>query len=141
MLGIYIEGVLGRRDDVPPVFFPDNSSAPPSLGFPIPIRAGGLISLPLLEKPLAVRGMTLNEVERAIQHAYTVEQKLLNPESLRVLVDLQKPRQYRVLVIRQEGGEGAQGDVSMSISNHKRCLLYTSPSPRDVEESRMPSSA
>ena len=24
---------------------------------------------------------------------------------------------------------------------HKDCLLYTSPSPRDVEESRMPSSA
>ena len=24
---------------------------------------------------------------------------------------------------------------------YKRCLLYTSPSPRDVEESRMPSSA
>ena len=29
------------------------------------------------------------------------------------------------------------------VSNHKfiGCLLYTSPSPRDVEESRMPSSA
>jgi len=25
--------------------------------------------------------------------------------------------------------------------NYRRCLLYTSPSPRDVEESRMPSSA
>ena len=25
--------------------------------------------------------------------------------------------------------------------NYKACLLYTSPSPRDVEESRMPSSA
>ena len=25
--------------------------------------------------------------------------------------------------------------------NYKYCLLYTSPSPRDVEESRMPSSA
>ena len=25
--------------------------------------------------------------------------------------------------------------------NPKACLLYTSPSPRDVEESRMPSSA
>ena len=25
--------------------------------------------------------------------------------------------------------------------NNKSCLLYTSPSPRDVEESRMPSSA
>ena len=30
--------------------------------------------------------------------------------------------------------------VSMS-SNNVVCLLYTSPSPRDVEESRMPSSA
>ena len=27
------------------------------------------------------------------------------------------------------------------IINPKSCLLYTSPSPRDVEESRMPSSA
>ena len=29
------------------------------------------------------------------------------------------------------------------VANHvpKGCLLYTSPSPRDVEESRMPSSA
>ena len=28
-----------------------------------------------------------------------------------------------------------------SIDEQKVCLLYTSPSPRDVEESRMPSSA
>ena len=27
------------------------------------------------------------------------------------------------------------------IEQYKTCLLYTSPSPRDVEESRMPSSA
>ena len=27
------------------------------------------------------------------------------------------------------------------INNHQTCLLYTSPSPRDVEEYRMPSSA
>ena len=27
------------------------------------------------------------------------------------------------------------------LQNIKTCLLYTSPSPRDVEESRMPSSA
>ena len=30
------------------------------------------------------------------------------------------------------------GEINLSI---KFCLLYTSPSPRDVEESRMPSSA
>ena len=31
--------------------------------------------------------------------------------------------------------------VLRSIDKNKICLLYTSPSPRDVEESRMPSSA
>ena len=30
---------------------------------------------------------------------------------------------------------------SKMLSNYTSCLLYTSPSPRDVEESRMPSSA
>ena len=30
---------------------------------------------------------------------------------------------------------------NLKIENYKYCLLYTSPSPRDVEESRMPSSA
>ena len=29
----------------------------------------------------------------------------------------------------------------ISIDSHKSCLLYTSPSPRDTERSRMPSSA
>ena len=31
--------------------------------------------------------------------------------------------------------------IEKTISQLKNCLLYTSPSPRDVEESRMPSSA
>ena len=30
---------------------------------------------------------------------------------------------------------------SFGRAHHRLCLLYTSPSPRDVEESRMPSSA
>ena len=32
-------------------------------------------------------------------------------------------------------------DPSATLAQVKDCLLYTSPSPRDVEESRMPSSA
>ena len=32
-------------------------------------------------------------------------------------------------------------DMGVLIKSNKGCLLYTSPSPRDVEESRMPSSA
>ena len=34
--------------------------------------------------------------------------------------------------------ESVTNDTSISVAT---CLLYTSPSPRDVEESRMPSSA
>ena len=36
---------------------------------------------------------------------------------------------------------GAVKVLKKVINNLKGCLLYTSPSPRDVEESRMPSSA
>ena len=37
---------------------------------------------------------------------------------------------------------GANGKLMLSTPIlHSGCLLYTSPSPRDVEESRMPSSA
>ena len=37
------------------------------------------------------------------------------------------------------GAEGGQQTIVLTLL--KPCLLYTSPSPRDVEESRMPSSA
>ena len=36
---------------------------------------------------------------------------------------------------------GYEGDTLASALLANGCLLYTSPSPRDVEESRMPSSA
>ena len=35
----------------------------------------------------------------------------------------------------------SSGELKEQTEWHKICLLYTSPSPRDVEESRMPSSA
>ena len=46
----------------------------------------------------------------------------------------------------QEGDRGTlvQGDASTSVLDTQKvgdCLLYTSPSPRDAESSRMPSSA
>ena len=36
---------------------------------------------------------------------------------------------------------GAYGNNGIPFADGYLCLLYTSPSPRDVEESRMPSSA
>ena len=38
-------------------------------------------------------------------------------------------------------GAGADVHCGGSVPRATSCLLYTSPSPRDVEESRMPSSA
>ena len=38
-------------------------------------------------------------------------------------------------------GDGSSLTGVASTENIRTCLLYTSPSPRDVEESRMPSSA
>ena len=43
---------------------------------------------------------------------------------------------FRVLTLKL-----GKADIPMIMTNHTYCLLYTSPSPRDVEESRMPSSA
>ena len=47
-------------------------------------------------------------------------------------------------VIRNGGGQvnpEVEKDVVIANNILECCLLYTSPSPRDVEESRMPSSA
>ena len=45
----------------------------------------------------------------------------------------------RVVTTSTAGAQGFQG--AAGAQGAAGCLLYTSPSPRDVEESRMPSSA
>ena len=48
---------------------------------------------------------------------------------------------YLMQVMRHEGWHAAQDCMAGSIKNSMICLLYTSPSPRDLSTSRMPSSA
>ena len=36
---------------------------------------------------------------------------------------------------------GEEGKLVLEVAQHLGCLLYTSPSPRDLSTSRMPSSA
>ena len=45
------------------------------------------------------------------------------------------------LCIIEPAVHGDERGYFMETYNQRDCLLYTSPSPRDVEESRMPSSA
>ena len=42
---------------------------------------------------------------------------------------------------RADGVHGARLEVHQDVAGHVACLLYTSPSPRDRQKTRMPSSA
>ena len=50
-----------------------------------------------------------------------------------------------VITSTTQGAQGGAGSIAsqqqLDMAVPDPCLLYTSPSPRDVEESRMPSSA
>lgn len=114
ILGIYIEGVLGKPDEVPPVHMPDRESdIPPAIGFPIPVREDGTLSLPLLSAPLTVRGLTVTQVENVIRKAYTKDNMFLQEGKDRIIVTLMKERTYRVVVMRQDGVATAQQGRSL----------------------------
>ena len=103
VLTVFAEDVLGVRDRIPVQNNPDpNAAKPATQGYPITVQDDGTIQLPEVP-PIPVRGLTINEVRTAIVKAITVDKKLIVPGKERVTVDLLKPRQYRVLVIREDG--------------------------------------
>lgn len=112
ILGIYIEGVLGDRNQPPPVRLVEQSGLPPAMGYPIPVRDNGTVSLPLVD-PIKVEGLTIPEAEEAVRQAYTVKKEILRPGRERIIVTLLQPRTYHVLVVRQDAGSG-QGNVPTS---------------------------
>ena len=100
-LGIYIQGITGDKDVPPPVNFPDDAGAQPGLGYPVPVRDDGYISLPLIS-PIRVAGLTLSETERRIIDAYTKDKEILLKGSEKIIVTLMRRRTYNVLVIRED---------------------------------------
>lgn len=110
VLGIYIEGILGQSDQAPPVHFPERDAGmPPAIGFPIPVREDGTISLPLIPYPLRVSGLTLTQAEELIRDEYVNKHKLLPPGRDRTIVTLIRKRTYQVLVIREDSVAGGGG--------------------------------
>lgn len=102
IVGVYIEGALGDREQLPPIHFPQVENLPPSIGFPIPIGENGTISLPYVNT-VDIAGMTVAEAQDAIRKAYTDNnQEILQPEQARVLLTLVRPRQARILIIRED---------------------------------------
>lgn len=109
VLSIYVPGILGSLSvseetqvgETPPINQPQNPADTPTMGYPVTVRDDGTVSLPLVP-PISVDGKTLAEAEEAVREAYTIEAKLLNDERDRVLISLARPREYSVLVVRQE---------------------------------------
>jgi protein involved in polysaccharide export with SLBB domain len=122
-LGIFIEGVLGKVGELPPLRLPEQGNLPPAIGFPVVVTEEGKLPLRHI-KPLLVKGMTIPEVRNAIIKAYTVDQKILatDPKTgeivAQVLVSLMRPRSIRVQVNRQDTGAISVG--SGSVTNSKR---------------------
>ena len=66
-----------------------------------------------------------------------VDQPMVEVETAKALVEVPSP--YAGTVLTLHGAEGETMDVGSPLITI--CLLYTSPSPRDLSTSRMPSSA
>lgn len=109
VLGVFIEGVLGRFDEAPPINVPNiDSDLPPAIGFPIPIRQDGTISLPLI-KPLPVRGLTIEQAEALVQRTFRDGAEPILPENGRIIVTILRERTYRVFVVRQDNSLAGRG--------------------------------
>lgn len=103
VLGIYIKGVLGAPDELPPVHFPEDASRPPAIGFPVPVREDGTLALPFVE-PILVEGMSLVDATRVIHQAYLYPKKIVTNDQDQIIVTLIDKRKIRVMVIREESG-------------------------------------
>lgn len=143
VLAIHIGGVFisPDKEELPPVSFPENGEIPPSTGFPVPVRDDGTISVPIVGA-IMVRGMSVRQVEDLLRRKYVDEEGILKKGKEKITVNLQRPRRFRVLVIRQEssgsaggagpqaggasgggglsGGGSGQGSGSVSIGGSKR---------------------
>jgi protein involved in polysaccharide export with SLBB domain len=106
ILGIYIQDVLGKAEDSPPVHFSERGDQPPALGFPVPIQEDGTIALPYVDA-IPLKGKTLTEATQAIKNAYIAAQILIKGEE-NIIVTLIRRRSVRVQVIREESG-GVEG--------------------------------
>jgi hypothetical protein len=103
VIGIYIKGVLGNEEELPPIHFPEDSDRPPAIGYPVPIREDGTLALPFVQ-PIRVAGLSLVNATEQIRRAYTYPKVIVKPDADQVIVTLIRKRTTRVMVIREEAG-------------------------------------
>jgi hypothetical protein len=95
-----VQGIYGDAATPPPVTVPDTADLPPAIGYPVPIRPDGTISLPYI-RPVQVAGLSIEQAEEKVVAAY-IENQIFLPNDRRIVVTLMRPRYVRVLVIRND---------------------------------------
>ncbi len=103
VLGIVVDDVLGDSKQIVPVKPGESADVPPSLGYPVPVRDDGTISMPQV-KPIKVEGLSLAQIEDALRETYTVKFHIVRPDKFSTIVTLYHKRTNRILVIRQDSG-------------------------------------
>ena len=101
ILAVWIEGVVGERNVTPPVSVPEKGKQPPALGYPIPVGNSGSVDLPFVD-PIQVNGLSIAAAKKKIADVY-IKKGILQANEARVMISLMRPRQYHVVVMRQEG--------------------------------------
>ena len=108
LLGIVIEGFLGKEDQIPPIQIVNDEDELASIGYPALVQEDGNLTLPSID-PINVKGMSLAEIKDAIIKAYSVDKDLLLNPDQKVIVTLRRKRRVAVLVLRQDSGQLAFG--------------------------------
>jgi protein involved in polysaccharide export with SLBB domain len=120
VLGVFIEGVLGSVGESPPIQLPGpRSDLPPSLGYPVVVRADGTISLPLVE-PVSVVGLTVTQVEQRIKSIYLDAQRPIVKPEHRIIVTLMRKRTIGVYVVRGDQSQAGTFPQTRSSAVNQR---------------------
>ena len=118
-----------RKRNVAPVRLVEQSGLPPALGYPIPVREDGTISLPLVA-PIRVAGMSVVDAEETVREAYTVKKQILQPGRERIIVSLLQPGTYHILVVRQDAGAGTGSTTPVHSARSRAQRRWSAPRKR-----------
>ncbi|QVL31161.1 polysaccharide biosynthesis/export family protein [Telmatocola sphagniphila] len=122
ILGIFIENVIGERNQLPPVRISDVPGVAPAIGYPFVVSEDGTVTLPYVD-PIDVKGLSVPEAQLKIKKLYT-DKEILKAGFERVFVTLIQPREVKVTVFREDGG--ATGAVSQTLFGQYGSVLGTS---------------
>ena len=92
----------------------------------------------------AGKSLILSSIELFISKRFPKELKRKKNENLEIILEIQDDHEIILLKRLVNYKNQSQYYINMTESNYEEiigCLLYTSPSPRDLSTSRMPSSA